>query len=34
LAAEHGFKIGNPELQENIENERRRIQQERGQKKN
>ena len=36
LAAEHGFKISNPELQAGIENERQRIQQERvqaGQKK-
>lgn len=30
LAAEHGFKIDNPELQERIKKERERIQQERG----
>lgn len=29
LAAEHGFKITNPELQESIQQERQRIQQER-----
>jgi DNA repair exonuclease SbcCD nuclease subunit len=31
LAAEHGFKITNPELQERIQQERQRIQQERAQ---
>ena len=31
LAAEHGFKIANPELQESIQQERQRIQQERAQ---
>lgn len=31
LAAEHGFKISNPELQERIQLERQRIQQERAQ---